>query len=103
MVIKRRLGLLRDLLNEFDVTLHAMFVATHKNKADGLTRVRKEWLKFEKDAQNGSNICCSSLNIAEVHNKHHMGVDRTLHIAIKIDPMITKAEVKKVVKRCERC
>ena len=103
MVIKRRVGLLRDLLNEFDVTLHGTFVATHENKADGLTRVRKEWLKFEKDAQNSSNICCSSLDIAEVHNKHHMGVDRTLHIARKIDPMITKAEVKKVVKRCERC
>ena len=103
MAIKRSLGLLRDLLYEFDVTLHATFVSTHKNKADGLTRVRKEWLKFEKDAQNGSNICCSSLDVAEVHNKHHMGVDRTLHIARKIDPMITKAEVKKVVKRCERC
>ena len=50
MVIKRRLGLLRDLLNEFDVTLHATFVSTHKNKANGLTRVRKERLKFEKDA-----------------------------------------------------
>ena len=31
-----------------------------------------------------------------------MGVDRTLDITRKIDPMITKAEVKKVVKRCER-
>ena len=103
MVIKRRLGLLRDLLNEFDVTLHATFVSTHTNKADGLTRVCKEWLKFEKDAQNGFNIGCSSLDIAEVHNKHHMGVDRTLYIARKIDPMITKVEVKKVVNRCERC
>ena len=35
MVIKLRLGLLRDLLNEFDVTLHATFISTHKNKADG--------------------------------------------------------------------
>ena len=32
-----------------------------------------------------------------------MGIDRTLHITRKIDPMITKAEVKKVVKRCGRC
>ena len=47
MVIKRRLGLLRDLLNGFDVTLHATLVPTHKNKADSLTRVCKEWLKFE--------------------------------------------------------
>ena len=90
MVIKQHLGLLRDLLNEFGATLQATFVSTHTNKTNGLTRVRKEWIKFEKDAPNGSNICCSSLDIAEVHNKHHMGIDRTLHIARKIDPIITK-------------
>ena len=32
-----------------------------------------------------------------------MGVDRTLYVTRKIDPTITKAEVKKVVKHCERC
>ena len=44
MVIKQCLGLLRDLLNEFDLTLHATFVSTLKNIADGLTRVCNIWL-----------------------------------------------------------
>ena len=32
-----------------------------------------------------------------------MGVDRTIYLARKIDPSVTKAEVKRVVRRCERC
>ena len=42
MIIKRRLGILKDLLKEFSVTLHVTFVPTQKNKADSLTRVCKE-------------------------------------------------------------
>jgi len=51
MIVKRRLGILKDLLNEFRVTLHVTFIPTQKNKADGLTRVCKEWLTLEKNAK----------------------------------------------------
>ena len=47
-VIKPHLGILGDLIEEFDVTLHATFVPTQKNKADALTRVCKELLELEK-------------------------------------------------------
>ena len=32
-----------------------------------------------------------------------MGVERKQYLARKIDPSLTKAEVKKIVKGCERC
>ena len=35
--------------------------------------------------------------------RHHVGVDRTLYLARKIDPSVTKVGVQKVVKCCERC
>ena len=103
MIIKRRLGILKDLLKEFSVTLHVTFVPTQKNKADSLTRVCKEWLSLEKKVTNGFDKCCSGLNIQEVHNRHHMGVEKTLYLARKLDPSVTKAKVKEVVKCCERC
>ena len=103
MIIKRRLGSLKDLLNEFRVTLHVTFVPTQKNKADSLTRVSKEWLTLEKNATNDFDKCCGGLDIQEVHNRHHMGVDKTLYLARKIDPSVTKADVKEVVRCCERC
>ena len=103
MIIQRRLGILKNLLKEFSITLHVTFVPTQKNKADSLTRVCKEWLSLENNATDGFDKCCSGLNIQEIHNKHHMGVEKTLYLARKIDPSVTKAEVQEVVKCCERC
>ena len=86
MIIKRRLGIFKDVLNEFRVTLHVTFVPTQKNKADSLARVCKEWLTLEKYATNDFDKFCSGLDIQEVHNRHHMGVEKTLYLARKIDP-----------------
>ena len=102
MIIKNRLGILKDLLKGFSVTLHVTFVPTQKNKADSLTKVFKEWLSLEKTAAYGFDRCCSGLDIEEVHNRHHMGVEKTFLLARKLDQSVTKAEVKEVVK-CERC
>ena len=50
MVIKHRLRILKDLIEKFEVALNVTFVPTQKNKADSLTRVCKEWLALEKNA-----------------------------------------------------
>ena len=60
-------------------------------------------MTLEKNATNDFDKCCSELDIQEVHNRHHMGVDKTLYLARKIDPSVTKADVKEVVRCCERC
>ena len=103
MTVKYRLGILKDLLKESSCTIHVSFPPTQKNKADSLTRACKEWLSLEKNATNGFDRCCSGLDIQEVHNRHHMCVEKTLYLARKPDPSVTKVEVKEVVKSCERC
>ena len=44
MLVKWRLGILEDLIQEFRLKLQLNFVPSEKNKADVLTRVRKTWL-----------------------------------------------------------
>ena len=76
---------------------------TQKNKANALTRVRKEWLKSHKAEEIVVDNSCSVVSVKELHDKHHMGVDRTLFLAQKLDPSVQREEVKKVVKFCEEC
>ena len=106
MLVKRRLGIIRELVEEFNLVLRTTFVPTKKNRADVLTRVKKEWLTVPEDmsAQSQSPVCCTGvLNIKELHGMHHMGVDRTLFLARKVDPMVTREAVRRVVSGCERC
>ena len=79
MLVKRRLGIIRELVEEFNLVLRTTFVPTKKNRADVLTRVKKEWLMVPEDvsAQSQSPVCCTGvLNIKELHGMHHMGACR---------------------------
>ena len=104
MVVKRRLGILRDLINEFGLTMKVIFVPSSKNKADILTRVRKSWLTA-KGVDSEEEFCCVGANVdlRKMHDIHHMGVERTLYLAHKVDPTITKDAVRKVVQSCQQC
>ena len=44
MLIRRLLGTIRELMNEYALELNVIFVQSEKNKADALTRVKKSWL-----------------------------------------------------------
>ena len=104
MIVKRRLGILRDLIKEFELTLTVTLVPTKKNKADVLTRVKKAWLTNELEEVDREGMCCiSAAGLTELHNMHHMGVDRTLYLSRMIDPTVTKQSVQGVVRCCERC
>ena len=41
MIVKRRLGILGELISEFKLQIKAMFVPSERNKADALTRIKK--------------------------------------------------------------
>lgn len=49
MIVKRRLGILQELMEVCDLKLNAVFVPSEKNKADALTRVKKAWLGVPKE------------------------------------------------------
>lgn len=96
VLIKRRLGILKSLVAELGLRLTIELVESKVNKADALTRVPKKWMV-------GDSQVCSAGVIEEVHGKHHMGVDRTHFLAKKLDPNITRSQVKSAVRSCEEC
>lgn len=105
MLVKRRLGTLKNLINEFNLKIRIEHIPTSKNKADGLTRVRKEWLKYEEDMHSEEDLgtCVGAVSVEEMHNMHHVGVDRTLFLARKVDPDVSRSSVEEVVRKCEKC
>ena len=74
--------ILREIADEFKLKLSVVFVCSDRNKADALTKVRKHWLKAEEDT---AVVCCVEQEEAkELHNLHHVGVDRTLYLIQKV-------------------
>lgn len=104
MIVKRRLCILRNLIDEFSLSVTVTHVATSKNKADELTRVKKSWLTDVKgDQSEEAEVCAGAVDLEKVHQMHHVGVERTLYLSRKIDPNVTRRAVKEVVSGCEMC
>lgn len=104
MIVKRRLGILRELKDVYGLKLCVVFVPSEKNKADALTRVKKAWLGVPAETKEAAMVCCvGAPSVKELHQMHHMGVDRTLFVARKVDPAVTRDNVRQVVRLCDRC
>lgn len=105
MIVKRRLGTLKQIIDEYDLVLSVSLVPTLVNKADVLTRVKKSWLPCNTNSvSNVNSACCVSIgDWQRTHDWHHLGVDRTHYIARKLDPSVTRKAVKRVVGSCQRC
>lgn len=74
---------------------------TERNKADTLTRIKKNWMK---DKEGTISVCVLGYeDLKELHGLHHMGVERILYLVRKIDPDVKKESVQKVVKLCTWC
>ena len=96
VLIKRRLGILRSLIEELGIRVSIELVPSRVNKADALTRVPKAWLAED-------SVLCSAGIIEDLHRRHHMGVDRTLYLAKRLDPSSKESQVRNVVRGCEEC
>ena len=107
MIIKRRLGTFKNLVEEFGLKVDVTLVSTTKNKADILTRVKKEWLNIitarVKDEEKIQFSAVASDELKALHDMHHMGVDRTLFLARQVTPEIKRDDVKKLVQSCQQC
>ena len=89
-MIKQRLEILRQLRAEFGLKMKAVFVPSKKNKVDALMRVNKKWLVKE---ENEVPTCCVEIKeLEELHDIHHMGVDRTPYLVRKVDLLIKTEE-----------
>ena len=104
MLVKRRLGVLKSMIEELGLSIRVQFVKSECNKADVLTRVKKGWLnQTDEEEKAEGEMHLSISEVKAMHDRHHMGVERTLFLARKVDPAVTKECVREVVRRCPRC
>lgn len=106
LLIRRRLGIITSLVEEYNAQVDVSFVPSALNVADPLTRVPKDWIRADAD----SELCNAALGaddkevIAEVHHlTGHQGVDRSFYFARKLLPNAERRVVKEVVSACDRC
>ena len=96
VLVKRRLGIFKSMIQELDMNISVVLVKSGENKADSLTRVKKRWLKRD-------HAMCAVVDVKTLHDKHHMGVERSWYLAKKENEMVGKDDVKRVVRNCARC
>ncbi|KRY27734.1 Pol polyprotein, partial [Trichinella spiralis] len=108
MLIRRRVGMILSLVEEFGLELEVDLVKSACNKADELTRVPRRWLK---PPTAGPALVCAATAvlgvermIADVHHAMgHPGIRRTLYFARRTDPTVSKRQVRQVISGCEPC
>ena len=112
MLVRRRLGVLESLCSEYGVTLRVSLVKSAENLADKLTRVPNSWLRSRDDlgqvcavadvGEGGSQLHDFQL-VQDIHNLHHLGVDRTLFFVRQCQPRIDRQVVERIIKSCIQC
>lgn len=99
MLIRRRIGIVTSMVEEYALQLTVTLVSSNGNKADSLTRVPQRWLKthFPHPPPHTSSILSSVLQpmcaaaaeskIVEINNATgHLGVKRTLYFDKRVLP-----------------
>ena len=108
MLIRRRLGLLNDLITEYSLRVDVGFVPSEANIADRLTRVPQRWLKPDRSADQAAGTCGAvagtTSDISDIHRMTcHQGVNRTYYFVKKAIPTVTQERIKEVVSNCQEC
>ncbi|XP_054285261.1 uncharacterized protein LOC129001833 [Macrosteles quadrilineatus] len=122
-LVRRRLGLLKDLISECGLKVRMDLVKSQFNKADRLTRVPKKWLAREEEKtsiammgeeeEEKTSIAMMGEEededkqklVKRIHGLHHFGVNRTLFTVRRCYPAVefSKQDVDCVVKSCKEC
>jgi len=108
MLIRRRLSMLKSLIEEYRLELKVSLVTSGCNLADTLTCVPQKWHRMVNGRELPSQEVCGAAadpliaeQIAEIHHATgHHGVKRTLYFVRKMDPGRSKKEVQHVIQKC---
>lgn len=104
MLVRRRLGLITALMDEYSLEITITLVPSARNRADELTRVPKAWLVTHPVACPVVVEGDPTVSIRVLHRIHHLGVNRTLHLARKqLGRQVSRKEVSSVVRSCQEC
>ena len=68
MLVKRRLGMLKSLIEELDLKLEVKLVASGQNKADSLTRVKARWLELAKGQEEAVSGASAAVAVKDCHD-----------------------------------
>ena len=91
--------------------MDAVLVRSEHNRADSLTRVPQRWFDLVKKAVEPP-YCASAVSpskhafgwIRSIHHRSgHPGVRQTLNFIRQVDPTVSKASVRTVVRNCKKC
>ena len=75
-----------------------------ENQADKLTRVKKNWLCERVVSYAAASVVPPNNSmIRDIHEQHHLGIDRTLFLVRKKFPFTPRKLVADVIKGCARC
>lgn len=103
MLVKRRLNLVKDLITEYELEMQISLVKTSENKADELTRVPRKWLN-ERTCSVNALVPDIIDNLRTLHDTHHLGVDRTLHLAQgRWGSAVCRKDVLQIIEACQVC
>ena len=109
MLIRRRVGTFKALLDEYGLTVDVKFVRSENNRADVLTRVPQRWLGRLNEGQDRP-VCgavidtLSAERIIQIHeDTGHHGIRRTLYFSRRVCPAVCRKDVQQVVRACQVC
>ncbi len=104
LLVKRRLQIIKELRNEYELNISVELVTSANNKADSLTRIPR---CIEPINSETVEICSvlkiNSNSIRDIHNLHHCGIKKTMFTCQKLGLSPSNEEVKEVVKSCVKC
>ena len=99
------------MVDEYGLALDIELVRSECNRADVLTRVSQKWLGKSNECDKPTVAVCggaieslSDERIARIHEETgHHGIKRTLYFPRKLSPVVTRKDVRRVVKACQVC
>ena len=104
MLIRRRLSMIAKLIEMYTLSIDMQLVKSEHNLADKLTRVPAKWLSTRTCAAGEQKSGPSLQMLRDLHDTHHLGVSKTLHLAkCRWGEEVVPSDVAKIVDQCHVC
>ena len=103
MLIRRRLSVLQQLIEEYNVSVEVKLIPSKDNLADTLTRVCSRWLN-KLTVPECRNSCMGiaatkAESTSDIHQRtEHFGMNRKFNFVRKTIPTATENDVRNVIK-----
>lgn len=120
LLIRRRIDIIKQLVEELQLSVTVGLVRSADNPADTLTRVPKNWLHAKKglaqhvaaagdrdlsENEHGGDPEADLARARRIHQTTgHQGIRRTLwYVRREIGPRVTRPMVRNIIQQCEAC